>query len=167
MDKEEPAQECVQHVKEPPCIFFVLVTLDAATVMLRLTSLSIQRQCFLELKNKLPTLSRLNLKPSPREFDLAVFNEYYSELKKNTLRYRLFTVILISRNFSELRAINEDRPEQAQLEINQCLIEALDIAVNTPDEDLEEEFALFGMKFSVDTSSYTSPITLRSSILQQ
>lgn len=113
----------------------------------------------------MPNLSRLELKPSPREFDQEVFNAYYAELKKNDLRFKLFTVILISRNFSELRSINEEHPGQAQLEINQTIIEALDIALNTADEDLDDEFALFGQKFSVNTASYISPIKLQNKIV--
>lgn len=95
----------------------------------------------------MPTLARLDLKPSPREFDLDKFKNYVEELKKNPLRSKLFVCILQARDFEEIREINGENTAQAELEINQCLIEALDSALNTPESELNDEFALFGQTF--------------------
>jgi hypothetical protein len=110
----------------------------------------------------MPTFSRLELKPSPREFDLEVFNAYVEELKKDDLRSKLFVCILRGRSFEKIREVNGENHEQAQLEINQCLIEALDFALNS--EDVEQEFALFNQKFSVG-SSFQSPLKTDNSFL--
>ena len=76
---------------------------------------------------------------------------------------RLFAVILRNRDFDEIREINEEFPEQADLEINQCLIEALDVALNTPDENVEEEFLLFNQEFHISVSQ-VSPLKSRNKI---
>ena len=112
----------------------------------------------------MPNFSRLELKPSPREFDILVFNQYYTELKEDKVRLKLFLVILKARNFEDLRKFNIHDKEKGQTEINQCLIEALDIALHTPDDELDEEFESFDQKFHIDTSKYVSPITLNNKI---
>lgn len=71
----------------------------------------------------MPTLSRLELKPSPREFDGEKFREYIEILKLNDIRSKLFRAILSHRDFDEIREINGTDKEKADLEINQCLIE--------------------------------------------
>lgn len=111
----------------------------------------------------MPNLSRLELKPSPREFDLDKFREYVEELKKFPLRAKLFACILRNRSFEEIREINGDNVDQADLEINQCLIEALDVALNTPEDDLEDEFSMFNQKFSITHGQNKSPLKTKNS----
>lgn len=106
----------------------------------------------------MPNLSRLELKPSPKEFDLEKFKEYVQELDYFPLRKKLFVCILRTRDFDEIREINGENVIRANLEINQCLIEALDTALNTPDDELEEEFALFQQKFQISTFRNKSPL---------
>ncbi len=114
----------------------------------------------------MPTLARLDLKPSPREFDLHKFKNYVEELKKNPLRSRLFVCILRSRDFEEIREINGEDFAQAELEINQCLIEALDSALNTPESELDDEFSLFDQKFHLPGREKSrSSLKVRNSIM--
>ncbi|HNC59248.1 MAG TPA: hypothetical protein PLP33_27725 [Leptospiraceae bacterium] len=113
----------------------------------------------------MPTLSRLELKPSPREFDLVRFKQYVEELKIFPLRAKLFVCILKNRDFEEIRRINSKDQAQADLEINQCLIEALDVALNTPEESLEEEFNYFSQKFHLPgRDNYKSPLKSKNKI---
>lgn len=107
----------------------------------------------------MPNFARLELKPSPREFDLDKFKEYVDELKKFPLRVKLFAVILRARDFEEIKEINKEFPEQAALEINQCLIEALDVALNTPEDSLEDEFLIFNQEFRI-SDSRKSPLNV-------
>lgn len=96
----------------------------------------------------MPNFSRLKLKPSPREFDGVIFRQYVDSLKSSPVRSRLFALILKGRDFDEIRRLC-DTEEQAALEINQCLIEALDIALNTPENSLDAEFEAFSQRFTI------------------
>lgn len=113
----------------------------------------------------MPTLSRLELKPSPREFDLVRFKQYIEEIKSSPLRSKLFVSILKGRDFNKIRELNGDNTAQADLEINQCLIEALDSALNTPEESLEDEFEYFNQKFTTSgREGYLSPLKSKNKI---
>lgn len=103
----------------------------------------------------MPDFARLEgLKPSPKEFNKEVFEEYVETLKKCRKRSRLFCVILRTRDFTTLKEYNTDEfgnldEETYQLEVNQFLIEALDSALNTPEDRLDEEFEYYSQEFHI------------------
>lgn len=114
----------------------------------------------------MPNFARLELKPSPAEFDIERFNTYYLELKLYPIRFKLFSVIIGSRNFDEIEELAENK-KQALTEINQCIIEALDIALNTDESNLEEELDLFSQKkFTIDVDKYTSSLILKNKFIK-
>lgn len=110
----------------------------------------------------MPNFARLELKPSPSEFKVDVFLRYYNDLKEDKKRFSLFCLILSKRDFSEIEEMSEGK---GLLELNQCLIEALDIALNTLEEDLDDEFAFFGQTFKVNPDKYKSPLKLINKII--
>lgn len=116
----------------------------------------------------MPDFARLEgLKPSPKEFNKDVFDEYVEDLKKYEKRSRLFCVILKHRDFGVLKEYHTDElgnvdEETYQLEVNQFLIEALDSALNTPEDRLDEEFEYYSQEFHIQgrESSSSSLVTV-------